>query len=415
MSGVRARTAVVVGGGIAGPVLGMALQRAGITATVHEAYPAPAGDVGAWLGVQVNGLDALRAIGAERAVLEAGVPTPRIEFRSGTGRVLGGIDTRGDDPAAPAGVSLKRSELYRVLHEQARERGVDVRYGSRLVGARRTGEGVLAEFDDGSTVTADVLVGADGVRSTVRSLLDAGAAAPRFVPILNLAGYSEHVPAGAEPGTLTMVFGRRAFFGYLLAPGGRTWWFANPPLAVEPARGELEAGTDARWRAVLASSFAGDRSCALDLVAATPGPLRAWATYDLPTVRTWHDERTVLLGDAAHATSPAAGQGASQALEDAVVLARCLRDLPAPAAFEAFERQRRARVERVVAAGWRTSAAKSPGAVGRVARDLVMPLVLRAGAVRGQDQQAWMRRHHVDWDATVQLPRARGAVVPAGG
>ncbi|NAZ85356.1 FAD-dependent oxidoreductase [Kineococcus indalonis] len=416
MSGARARTAIVVGGGIAGPVLAVALQRAGIAATVHEAYAAPAGDVGAWLGVQVNGLDALRAIGADQPVLRAGVPTPRIEFRSGTGKVLGGIDTTGGAGAggapAPAGVSLKRSELYRVLHGEALRRGVEVRYGSRLVGARRTAEGVRAEFDDGSTATADVLVGADGVRSTVRTLLDAGAAPPRFVPILNLAGYSEHVPAGAEPGRLTMVFGRRAFFGYLATPGGRTWWFANPPLRAEPRRGELEAGTDARWRALLADSFAGDRSPALELVAATPEPLRAWATYDLPTVRTWHDERTVLLGDAAHATSPAAGQGASQAVEDAVVLARCLRDLPVPLAFEVFERTRRARVERVVAAGWRTSAAKSPGAVGRVARDAVMPLVLRAGALRGQDQQAWMRRHHVEWDAPA-LPRA--GAVPARG
>jgi 2-polyprenyl-6-methoxyphenol hydroxylase-like FAD-dependent oxidoreductase len=102
----------------------------------------------------------------------------------------------------------------------------------------------------------------------------------------------------------------------------------------------------------------------------------------------------VLIGDAAHATSPAAGQGSSLAVEDAVVLARCLRDLPLPAALEAFEGLRRARAERVVAQGFRTSSAKSPPAVGRVARDLVMPFVLRR-----RDPQAWMRAHSVDWDA----------------
>ncbi|GAA4748576.1 hypothetical protein GCM10023328_33670 [Modestobacter marinus] len=104
----------------------------------------------------------------------------------------------------------------------------------------------------------------------------------------------------------------------------------------------------------------------------------------------------VLIGDAAHATSPAAGQGSSLAVEDAVVLARCLRDLPVPEAFRVFEDLRRARVERVVAAAFRTSSAKSPPPVGRLVRDLVMPVVLRR-----RDPQAWVRAHQVDWDAPV--------------
>jgi 2-polyprenyl-6-methoxyphenol hydroxylase-like FAD-dependent oxidoreductase len=149
-------------------------------------------------------------------------------------------------------------------------------------------------------------------------------------------------------------------------------------------------------RAVLGG---GAGSPAVALVEATPGPLRGWTTHDLPTVARWHSGRMVLIGDAAHATSPAAGQGSSLAMEDAVVLARCLRDLPVPEALALFERTRRARAERVVAHGWRTSTAKSPPAVGRLVRDLVMPVVLRRAASRGTDPQAWMRRHHVDWDA----------------
>jgi 2-polyprenyl-6-methoxyphenol hydroxylase-like FAD-dependent oxidoreductase len=102
----------------------------------------------------------------------------------------------------------------------------------------------------------------------------------------------------------------------------------------------------------------------------------------------------VLVGDAAHATSPAAGQGSSLAVEDAVVLARCLRDLPVAEALRAYERARRDRTQRVVAQGFRTSSAKSPPAVGRLVRDLVMPVVLRH-----RDPRAWVRDHHVDWDA----------------
>src|SRR3712207_9562181 len=93
-----------------------------------------------------------------------------------------------------------------------------------------------------------------------------------------------------------------------------------------------------------------------------------------------------LIGDAAHATSPASGQGSSLALEDAVVLARCLRDLPVPEAFAVFEGLRRERVERVVAQGFGVSSAKSPPPIGRLARALLLPLVLRRAAARGRDQ-----------------------------
>ena len=391
--------ALVVGGGVAGPVAAMALQRAGVPATVHEAHPAPAGDVGAWLGVQVNGLDALAAIDAEQLVRDVGFPTPVIEFRSGTGRRLGELPTGRD---GTVGVSVQRSELYRVLHAEAVRRGIDVRYGSRVTSARSTPDGVAVTFADGTTESADLLVGADGVRSTVRSLLDPSAAAPRFVPVLNTAGYSEHTPAGAEVGRLTMVLGRRAFFGWLPAPDGRTWWFANPPAPREPAADAVASTSDAEWRSMLRDLHEADRSPALALVDATPHALRGWTTHDVPAVRRWHDgQHVVLVGDAAHATSPAAGQGSSLALEDAVVLARCLRDLPVPEALAAYERARRARTERVVAQGFRVSSAKSPPAVGRVVRDLVMPLVLRR-----TDPQAWVRDHHVDWDARVDHGRA---------
>ena len=265
---------------------------------------------------------------------------------------------------------------------------------SRLTSAHSTADGVTVTFADGTTASADLLVGADGVRSTVRSLLDPRAAAPRFVPVLNTAGYSEHPPAGAEVGRLTMVMGRRSFFGWLPAPDGRTWWFANPPAPREPAADAVASTSDAEWRSMLRDLHAGDRSPALDLVDATPHALRGWTTYDVPSVARWHRGRMVLIGDAAHATSPAAGQGSSLAMEDAVVLARCLRDRPVPDALESFERTRRARVERVVAQGFRTSSAKSPPPVGRLVRDLVMPVVLRR-----RDPQAWMRDHHVEWDA----------------
>jgi 2-polyprenyl-6-methoxyphenol hydroxylase-like FAD-dependent oxidoreductase len=116
-------------------------------------------------------------------------------------------------------------------------------------------------------------------------------------------------------------------------------------------------------------------------------------------VRRWHDDRMIVIGDAAHATSPSSGQGASMAIEDAVELGRCLRDRPEPAvAFAAYERLRRTRVERVVASGARSSNAKVAGPVARVLRDALLPIFLRR---QGAQAAAWLHGYHIDWDTPV--------------
>jgi len=218
--------------------------------------------------------------------------------------------------------------------------------------------------------------------------------------VLDIGGYASGVSVPAEPGTFHMVFGKRAFFGYAVHPSGEIWWFANPPRADEPTRAELAAMGTEQWREMLVDLFAGDDSPAVEIIRSTPGKLAGWATYDLPSLPTWHRGPMIIIGDAAHATAPSSGQGASMAIEDAVVLARCLRDLPdVLQAFAAYEKLRRGRVERIVAHGARTSNSKAAGPVGRVIRDLMMPFVLKRVANGGS--LAWMHDYHIDWDTKV--------------
>jgi FAD-dependent urate hydroxylase len=403
-------TALVIGAGIAGPVAAIALQRAGLATTVYEAHEDTADDVGAFLTLQVNGIDALRTLGIGHLVTGIGFATPRMRFRSGTGKLLGDVSTGAALPDGTVGVTLRRGDLYRALRDEARRRGIPIEHGRRLVGARAVPGGVDAEFDDGTTATADLLVGADGIRSTVRRVIDPAAAPARYVPVLNIGGYAPATEIGGVPGEYEMIFGKRAFFGYAVAPDGLVWWFANPPQRSEPAPGELAALTTEHWRTRLRDLFAVDRTPARAIVDATPGELTGWATYDLPSVRRWHRDRMIVIGDAAHATSPASGQGASMAIEDAVELGRCLRDLPDPdAAFTAYERLRRARVEQVVANGARSSNSKAAGPVARVLRDALLPIFLRRQAAEAAE---WLHGHHIDWDAPVDPHRpANGAIV----
>lgn len=392
------RTAVVIGGGVAGPVAAMALQRAGMESTIYEAHPGTADDVGAFLTLQINGIDALRAIDAYTPVAGLGFATPTMRFRSGNGKLLGEVGTGAPRPDGTVSVTLRRSDLYRALRDEATRRGIRVEHGRRLVEATSTAHGVTATFADGSEATADLLVGADGLRSRVRQIIDPGAQPARYVPVLNIGGYAPAQDTGIGVGQYEMVFGRRAFFGYAVAPNGKVWWFANPPRHDEPAPGELAAVTTDQWRAKLLALFDGDRTPASALISSTSHELVGWSTYDVPSVRRWHRDRMVIIGDAAHATSPASGQGASMAIEDAVQLARCLRDIAAPAAaFAAYESMRRERVEKVVATGARTSNSKAAGPIARVLRDAVLPIVLR----RAQGGLNWVHDHRIAWDAPV--------------
>jgi FAD-dependent urate hydroxylase len=387
--------ALVIGGGIAGCATAIALEKAGIDATVYEARPNASDDVGLFLTFAGNGLDALRVLGAAGPVEAKAFPTPQMVMRSGTGRVLGRM-SHGAEGAASQ--TIKRTDLYQALRDEAVRRGISIEYGKRLVGV----DGTTARFADGTRVEADLIVGADGLHSKIRTLIDPAAPAPRYVPVLNTGGYAHGVKTDAEPGTFTMVFGKRAFFGYTPAPNGEVWWFANPPFPTDPTADDLaRLNEGGAWRTRLLDLFAEDRTPAQELIRASTNPMTGWATYDLPVVPNWYRGRLVLVGDSAHATSPSSGQGASMAVEDAVVLAKCLRDVGGiENAFAVYVALRRPRVEKVVAAGARTSNLKAAGPVGRVLRDAMMPVFLKL-ASRAMDT-AWMYRYHIDWDTPVE-------------
>lgn len=134
------------------------------------------------------------------------------------------------------------------------------------------------------------------------------------------------------------------------------------------------------------------------IVAATDGGIGRFPIYDLAALPTWHVGRVVLVGDAAHVMGPHTGQGSAMALEDAMVLAMCLRDVPdVAAALATYERRRRPRVERVVKLTRRVGATKSPGPLGRAVRDRVLPIVLPLGV----KQTAKVYAHRIDWNETV--------------
>jgi 2-polyprenyl-6-methoxyphenol hydroxylase-like FAD-dependent oxidoreductase len=392
------RTALVIGGGIAGPVAAMALQKAGVHATVFEAYETSADGVGGGLSIAANGLNALEVLGADDVVLRIGMPITSMVVQSWTGKRLAEL---GALPGLPAMQFVWRSELYRALSDEAARRGIRIVHGKRLVDTESTRGGVTAHFADATQATAEILIGADGIRSTARSLIDPDAPPPRYDGLISFAARMSCTGLDSTDGTMYMIFGKRAFFGYQVYADGSGDWFVNLPHPRPITLDEARAVPAATWLHVLREAFAEDRSPARDLLRRTGADdlLVVGPMEDLPRVPTWSGGRTVLVGDAAHATSPSSGQGASLAVESAVQLARCLRDLPHEQAFAAYEELRRARVEKIIAMGARTNTAKAAGPVARVLRDLVMPAAMKL--FMKPERLAWQFGYRIDWDAPV--------------
>jgi 2-polyprenyl-6-methoxyphenol hydroxylase-like FAD-dependent oxidoreductase len=395
---------LIIGGGVAGTVAAMALQKAGFDPILFEAYERSGGLAhGVYLTIAVNGLDALRAIDAHHVVPAAGFPSGRMTFFSGSGKRLGSMAMGPTLPDGTVTHTLRRSDLYEGLYREAASRGMLIVHGKRLVDADLLpGGGVRARFDDGTTADGDLLIGADGVHSTTRRLIDPANPQPRYTGLGNTGGFTRTSGIDAKPGDYLMVWGRRCFFGYTIAPDGEIWWFANPPSRDESTGDDLRAMTTARLKTHLLDLLKVDRTPGAQIVASTTREFRLTNQYEVPTVRTWHNDTMVVIGDAAHAVSPSSGQGASLAAEDAVILAQCLRDASSlRLALQAYEQRRRARVERIVHWASGMNATKKQGLVARVLRDLILPFVLRkADDPREMTKLSWMFHHHIEWDAS---------------
>jgi salicylate hydroxylase len=348
---------VIAGGGVAGAASATALARAGAEVTVYEAHEDPAGPVGSFLSLAVNGLRGLAALGCLPQVQAAGFAVARQRMWAGDGKLLGDV-ARGRRPGDPLhSVTLMRADLVAVLRDAAARAGAAIVTGRPLTAAD-----LGAARDEG----ADVVVGADGIWSAARRVVDPAAPEPAYAGLYSVSGVSDGLD-GAGPGTWNMIFGRNGAFIYLPAPDGTIWWSAQvsakaPPLDLAAIRPEDLAAIFRREHQAVAI-LRGSRTVH-----------SATLHHVLPPVRRWHGAGVVLIGDAAHPAG--ADQGASMAIEDAVELARQLRGpgtvAGALARFDTARRDRAGKLAKIAAAN---RDAKTAGPVAAWLRARVMPLV----------------------------------------
>jgi 2-polyprenyl-6-methoxyphenol hydroxylase-like FAD-dependent oxidoreductase len=316
-------TALVVGAGVGGLTAAVALARAGVDVEVVERAAAPDRIlVGGGLHLWPNGMRALAHLGLAERVQAVGQTIERLDWYAPEHGILASADLAATarKVGAPS-VGIRRADLLRVLLESVGS----VRFGVEVHELPRE---------------ADVVVGADGLHSTVRRAL-VGEDALRAPGVLVCQGEAS-LPASS----LVEVWAPGLRFGSYPVRGGLNW------IAFVRAADASELAPDPH--AFLLRRTTGWTAPAHDVIAATPpaGVTCAEVVAREPLER-WTDGRVVLLGDAAHAMTPFTGQGACQAIEDAVVLAESLRGEPdVPAALRRYEARRLPRAHDLWQRSW---------------------------------------------------------------
>ncbi len=335
--------AIVIGAGICGLTTGIALRRAGYTVEIYdktrELRPAGAG-----ISLWSNGVKVLNALGLGDRLAAIGGQMDAMEYRSHTDELLSQIslqpliETVGQCP-----YPVSRTDLQGMLLEAF---GKDeVQLGMRCVAVEQDDRSATAIFEDGSRATGDVLIGADGIRSTVRDYLLGREQTPRYANYVNWNGL---VPASPDlaPSTVWVLYvgeGKRA--SMMPVGGDRFYFFFGSPMplgtSVEPAQRQAE----------LAEIFAGWPAPVQRLIERlNPLETNRLEIHDLDPLERLVKGRIALLGDSAHATTPTLGQGGCQAIEDAEVLCRALvtTNISVADALQRYERDRKERTASLV-------------------------------------------------------------------
>ncbi|KZO93488.1 FAD/NAD(P)-binding domain-containing protein [Calocera viscosa TUFC12733] len=330
MADSQKKKVLIIGAGVAGPLLALVLQHKGFEPVIYERHKEnPPGG----LAMQLSGqsLKVLNLLGLAEGALALALPLEHAKHRSElTGRVF--LD-------APAGAGIRaatgwplctviRATYGAYLLDAVKQRGIELHWGKKFVGLREEGEKVIAEFVDGSEAEGDLLVGCDGIHSTVRDVLF-GKTPAEFTGLVGIAGYTPFTEKlhPSPPMTVEQVWGDGCHYICLPLRQERYMWAVNMP---EDTPGMLEdwrtvrPATDEQVGKMLKALPCYDWGGGVGDVIKGTTELIKFGLYIRPIAPVWHKGRAVLLGDAAHPTTPFLGQGANQSTEDVYHLVRCL-------------------------------------------------------------------------------------------
>lgn len=365
---------MIVGAGIAGPALAIELLKKGAWVTIIEARSREEMTEGLFLGISPNGLNVLANLIDISRIYDEYVPGT-LRFYNSKAKQIAELDASyQNDAYGIASIQVKRSAISNLLHEMLIELGCFVEYECKLESIEYFGEKINIKTSKENYQGYDYLIGADGIHSKCRKLLFPDSPQPNYTKMLS-TGAVVKIPNQATPSeAIKMMFGKQAFFGFSTTNTGETWWFNNYDAEQEPHRPVSDdESQQLKIKKDLLELHAQDHRKISEIITAS-NDLFAYPIFDMPVLERWYAGRVCLIGDAAHAISPHTGQGASLALEDGAVLAKCLIKYDDPElAFSRFQQLRSGRVAKIIAQARKIGKAKSkPNWVINLFRDSML-------------------------------------------
>ncbi|MBV8883824.1 MAG: FAD-dependent monooxygenase [Chroococcidiopsidaceae cyanobacterium CP_BM_RX_35] len=328
---------IIIGGGIGGVATALTLSRAGIEPVVYERAK-ELREVGAGIALWANATHILKNLGLLEEAVQVGYLTTNYQFNSQRGKELVNFSLDGFELPI---IGIHRAQLQQLLWRNVP--GEKFILGETFERFEREGDRVRTYFASGLSVEGDALIGADGLRSRVRATI-LGDEPPTYRNFKTWRGLTDYVPNGYRPGYIQEFLGRGKGFGFMMLGLGKMYWYA---AAIAP---EAQADAAVGRQQELVTMYQDWFPSILELITATDeGNILTTDLYDRPPKQPWSKQNITLLGDAAHPMLPTMGQGACTALEDAYVVAKCLKQQVDPkAAFQKYELERFPRVKLIV-------------------------------------------------------------------
>lgn len=310
----------ILGGGIAGLSVALALSKLGYSPRVYERRAGPA-TMGAGVTLWPNAGFVLEELGLLQDIAAEGGRPVAMHRQDAAGNSLGGIDIALLDQIMghPTHTILRR-DLQAVLLDHAAQAGIPVKFGHRAVAIDLDASGkAVARFENGVSIRPYLLIGADGRMDSVARRFVAGDNTPVYQGFVNWVGVAQGKSALVDDIAIQDYWGSGDRFGCVAVRPDLVYWAA---AQARPLPGATPA---ADMRKEIEDLFAGWPEPVTRIIQATPAhAIRLIAVHDLEPLHAWSRANVLLVGDAAHAPLPTSGQGACQALEDAWHLARCL-------------------------------------------------------------------------------------------
>jgi 2-polyprenyl-6-methoxyphenol hydroxylase-like FAD-dependent oxidoreductase len=342
---------VIVGGGVGGLTAAIALGRVGVDSVVCEREAdLTRAQIGGCFSLYANAMKPLQELGLGEHMVEAGSVLRVTEVRTSAGRSLSvaSLEQLERRFGAPS-VGASRTDTHRVL--TASVGAGTVRMGAPCTGFTQDAEGVTATLGDGGEERGDILIGADGLRSTIRAQLF-GAAEPRYAGYTVWQGIADEPHPAFPVDSVTLSYGSGLRFVVYPVRDGRPYWaalFTTPMGGRDPDGGSKQAALDL---------FRDWYSGVGEVIEQTPdSAISRMDNFGRDPIKVWGEGRVTLLGDAAHPTTINIGQGACQAIEDAFALGECMRrEGDVVQALRRYERCRIGRTAKMMEFAWQVGA-----------------------------------------------------------